>query len=425
MMMRICSAVIIMFSALGVMAGVPDPLPWANPWNVGMDYEYVNRAFDEVTNAILDGEAPGAVGMIIKDGRIIARRAMGNLQTDSMSRSATGEVIYSPVHQRMIETAVFDLASMTKPVSTVTSIMILVEQGKIDLGAPVAQYIPSFAGRAKGEVTVRQLLTHTSGLPSWYMFYQTCVDRTDVYRTIDEDISLEYKPGDKRIYSDLGFITLGRLVEVVSGQRQDAFTRDHIFKPLGMNSTMYLPQLEDRIRVAPTEFDSMRGRELQGIVHDENTRVMGGVSGHAGLFSTANDLAIFAQMLLNKGEFNGVRILKPETIDLMLTSQITEEAQAAGSGFLRSRRQLLGWWGMDENATLNGLGGLPSKTAFGHQGFTGPIIWIDPEHKAAAMLLSNAVHPRREDAVKTDLYRAFFINVSKALVGPKNVTIQE
>ncbi len=162
---------------------------------------------------------------------------------------------------------------------------------------------------------------------------------------------------------------------------------------------------------------------LKGIVHDENTRALGGVSGHAGLFSTANDLAIFAQMLLNKGEFNGTRILKESTIDLMLTPQLTSSAVQSVSSFLRKRKQLLGWWGVDDKMTINYIGGLPSKTAYGHSGFTGTMICIDPEHNAAAILLSNAVHPRREDAKKSLLRHNFYINISKALVGEKNVYV--
>ncbi|MBZ0257901.1 serine hydrolase, partial [bacterium] len=215
---------------------------------------------------------------------------------------------------------------------------------------------------------------------------------------------------------------LGRLVEVISGQRLDVFTRENIFEPLGMNDTMYLPDLQRRLRVAPTEYDPARDQELKGIVHDENTRSMGGVSGHAGLYSTVNDLAIFAQMLLNKGEFNGVRIFKEETIAKMLERQIGEEPRKKGSGFLQSREQLICWWGMDDALTLHGGGGLPSKTAFGHQGFTGTMIWIDPEHNCAAILLSNAVHPKRSEASKPSLFRAFYINVSKALVG-ENVNV--
>lgn len=402
-----------------------DPLPWANPWDVAMDYEYVNQAFDDLSSAIQEKAGPGAVGIIIKDGQIIARRALGNMQTYIMKRGSDGDVEYTPARQAMMERTIFDMASVTKAVAATTSMMLAVERGQIDLDKPVVDYIPSFGQRAKDKVTVRQLITHTSGLPAWFPFYTQFIDRQDVYKAIDELISLQYKPGDKRIYSDLGFIMVGRLVEVVSGQRLDVFTQENIFEPLGMHDTMYLPDLDRRLRVAPTEYDRMRDESVKGLVHDENTRAMGGVSGHAGLFSTANDLAIFAQMLLNKGEFNGVRIMKEETIDMMLERQIPKEPRQKGSSFLRSREQLIGWWGMDDEKTIHGGGGLPSASAFGHQGFTGPLMWIDPEHNCAAILLTNAVHPKREDSDKFSMYRAFFSNVSKALVGPKNVNYQE
>jgi len=164
---------------------------------------------------------------------------------------------------------------------------------------------------------------------------------------------------------------------------------------------------------------------LRGIVHDENTRSMGGISGHAGLFATAKDLSNFAQMLLNDGEFNGKRILQPETIDTMLRWQVSKKAIDRGSGFLHRRNQMLGWWGMNSDILIDNTGGLPSAKAFGHNGFTGTAIWIDPEHEAAAILLTNAVHPKRENAEKPRLYREFFANVSKALVGPENVKVHE
>ncbi|MCK5685477.1 serine hydrolase [bacterium] len=402
-----------------------DPFPWANPWDVGIEYEHVNRAFSEIAEAVKEKAAPGVVVMIVKDGKIVARHATGHSQTRLVFRSPeTNKITYVPYSPRMLEMTVFDLASLTKMVATTVSMMILIEEGKINLDEKVTTYIPTFGARAKGNVTVRHLMTHSSGLPAWYPFHTFCIDREEVYRCIDEELSLKYPPGSKRIYSDLGFMMLGRLVETISGQRLDSFAQSRIYKPLSMNDTMFHPRLQERLRVAPTEYDLQRNKVLKGIVHDENARSMGGVSGHAGLFSTVNDLAVFAQMILNGGEFKGKRILKPETVKLMLTPHLNAAALENGSGFLRSRRQLLGWWGMDEEATVGDLGGLPSSTAFGHSGFTGTMLMIDPEHKTTAILLSNAVHPRREDSNRTALRRAFFVNISKALIGEEKVNVQ-
>ncbi len=401
------------------------PLPWANPWEVEMEIEWINKAFDEVQAVIRDNGAPGAVGLVMKDGKIVARRALGNMQTHVIYRKQeNGEISYFPMKAKMEISTLFDLASMTKMVGCLSSIMKLVEMEQLDIDKPVVEYIPSFGQYGKDQITVRQLLTHNSGLPSWFPFYMVCVNREEVFRYIDEEIDLDYKPGTKRIYSDVGFIVLGRLVEEISGERLDRFAKKHIFEPLGMDHTGYLPWLEERKLAAPTEFDPVRGNALQGIVHDENARALGGVSGHAGLFSTIDDLAIFCQMLLNKGKFQGTRIFQEKNLDLMLKPQLDEQVTNRGSRFLRHRRQLLGWWGMDERATLGDLGGLPSSTAYGHSGFTGTMLYLDPEHQAAAILLTNAVHPKRSDTQKSRMYRRFFVNVSKALVGEDNVNIE-
>ncbi len=251
---------------LGVVfhAAASDPLPWANPWDVGMDYRYVNRAFTEAAAAIGEKAAPGAVGIVIKDGHIIARRALGNAQTNLIYRSPDNEKLqFIPMSQRMLESTIFDLASVTKMVACTTSLMILIEEGKIKLDDPVVKYIPSFGARAKDKVTIRHLMTHSSGLPAWAAFWVTCVNREEVYRSIDEDFALEYPPGENRIYSDLGFIKLGQIVETVTGQRLDHFTKERIFEPLGMDDTMYLPWLQRRLRVAPTEYDPLRDTRVE------------------------------------------------------------------------------------------------------------------------------------------------------------------
>ncbi|MBD3268007.1 serine hydrolase, partial [bacterium] len=393
--------------------------------DVGLNHVYINAAYQALREAVAEGAAPGAVGLVLKDGKIAARRAIGHRQTQIVFRSSETDTIKAVrFRTKMLEQTIFDLASLTKMIATTTSIMILVEEGKIQLDDPVVKYLPAFAEKGKKKVTVRHLLTHTSGLPSWHRFYEECVNRSEVFTSIDTDFELLSPPGTKRVYSDLGFMVLGRLVEVVSGERLDRFAKKHIFDPLGMKHTGFLPPLKDRLLTAPTEYDAARNKILKGIVHDGNARAMGGISGHAGLFSDSDGLAIFAQMLLNKGEFQGTRILKEETVATMLKPQLNRRAVRNGSGFLRERRQLLGWWGMDEKVTIGDIGGLPSKTAYGHSGFTGTMLYIDPEHNCAAILLTNAVHPERAKADKTRLYRAFFINISKAIAGPKGLNIE-
>ena len=417
--MRVFLPIIILLAAItGTCAN--DPLPWANPWDVGMDYKFVNQAYKELAKSIEEGAGPGAVGLVIKDGKIVARRAVGNAQTHLIRRDGD-DIEYVPYSERMLEETVFDLASVTKMVATNTSVMILLERGKIALDDPVVKYIPTFGARAKDKVTIRHLLTHSAGLPSWFPFYQLYINREDVYRAIDEDFALLTPPGEERSYSDLGFMMLGRIVETVSGKRLDQFAAENIFEPLGMNDTGYLPQIQQRLRVAPTEYDPMRDRVLKGIVHDENTQIMGGVSGHAGLFSTVNDMAVFAQMLLDEGEWNGKRILKKETIQTMLTPQLPGKLVRNSVG----RRQLLGWWGMDDSASITDIGGLPSQTCFLHTGFTGTAVAIDPEHKTAAILLTNAVHPKREDSNRTAMRMAFYVNIAKALVGEDKVVVSK
>ncbi len=389
-------------------------------------FYYLQQAFVDLQQAINEGAAPGAVGLVMQDDKILIHRAVGSKQSHLIFRSSqTSEVQYVPMSTPMIKDTIFDLASLTKVIATTTAVMQLVEQGKIDLDQPVSKYIPTFASQNKAGITARHLLTHTSGLPPWFAFYENYVNREEVYQAIDEEIERAYPINHQRRYSDLGFIVLGRLVEVVSGQRLDQYCEKHIFKPLEMNDTGYLPPLKTRLRIAPTEFDPMRDQTLRGIVHDENTRSMGGVSGHAGLFSTTKDLSHFAQMLLNKGTYKNKQILKPETIDAMLRWQVSKRVIDRGSGYLHRRNQMLGWWGMNSKKWIDNTGGLPSAKAFGHNGFTGTSIWIDPEHNAAAILLTNAVHPKRKNAEKPRLYSEFFGNASKALAGAKNVKVYE
>ncbi|HEX5436128.1 MAG TPA: serine hydrolase, partial [Gemmatimonadaceae bacterium] len=248
---------------------------------------------------------------------------------------------------------------------------------KIALDDPVARYLPTFTGGGKERVTIRLLLEHRSGLPPdralWRIADSPAEARQDVL-----DTPLRYAPGERYVYSDLGFDLLGFIVQAVSHEPLDQFVETHVFQPLGMRNTFFRPARSVWARTAPTEVNPPRGYPLQGEVHDENAYALGGVAGHAGLFSTASDLAIFAQMMLNGGEYHGIRIVSDSTVRRFTT-------RAAGS-------QALGWAMADGQW---GSGEYLGEDAFGHVGYTGTSLWIDPDRQMFVILLTNRVHAPR------------------------------
>ncbi len=277
----------------------------------------------------------------------------------------------------------WDLASLTKVIGMTTAMMRLVEQGKVDLDAPVQRYLPEWTGPGKERVTIRHLLTHSSGLPSWRPLYKESEDSAEA-RALVLATPLDTLPGVRMLYSDLGAIILGTVVERVTKQPLDRYLARNVFGPLGMTSTMYRPPRALLPRIAPTEIDSWRQRHLRGEVHDENGYRLGGVSGHAGLFSTGQDLARFARMLLGGGRLGDVRIVRAATIDTFTARQDSALSHRA-----------LGW----ETPTGRNSGGhLMSRRAFGHTGFTGTSLWVDPERDLFVLLLTNRVDPTRENA---------------------------
>jgi CubicO group peptidase (beta-lactamase class C family) len=255
--------------------------------------------------------------------------------------------------------------------------MVLVDEGKVDLDAPVRNYLPEFAGGAKDRVTVRHLLTHRSGLPAGRDLWRSASSPAEARRQVIES-RLACEPGVCYEYSDLGADVLGFVAETVSGQRLDRFVQERVFGPLGMNDTFFRPSSELRARIAPTEVAPPRGYPIRGEVHDENAYALGGVAGHAGLFSTAADLSIFAQTLLNGGAYRGVRVFADSTV-----RQFTR--RAAGT-------RALGWDTCDKNSAC---GELMRGVAFGHTGFTGTSLWLDPEQRMFVLLLTNRVHDAR------------------------------
>lgn len=336
-----------------------------------------SRAMDVVEKAVDEGAFPGAVALVGKGNRIVAKEAFGY-------------AMVVPEKKEMKIETIFDLASLTKPIATATSIMILVDRGLLRLNDPVTLLIPEFGKNGKEGITIRQLLTHTSGLPDWEPFYEYCSSYDEVISAVC-NVSLRYKPGEEYLYSDLGYMTLGEIVRIVSGERLDVFAHNNIFEPLGMKDTMFNPQSKDRC--AATELCPWRNRAIVGEVHDENAYAMGGVSGHAGLFSTAEDLFIFAQMMLNEGQYRGKRILSPYAVRAMTQTQNDYD---------------LGWMTKSESSSD---GDLLSDRSYGHTGFTGTSIWIDPEAGLTIILLTNRVHPTRENNAHIRI-RALFANAA-------------
>jgi beta-N-acetylhexosaminidase len=340
-----------------------------DPWLAGVDPERLQGVEEMIQQAIADSAFPGAQLAVVKGGMLIEQKSFGRQTYDSTA---------APIDAGTM----FDLASLTKVVSTTSAMMRLYDLGKFSLDDSVAKYLPAFGAGGKERVTIRQLLTHRGGLPPFRNFWTFCRDSAAAVDSIFAT-PIMLRPGDSTLYSDLGMITVGKLVERLSGMTLDQFVQKEFFGPLRMTSTMYRPPEELRAHCAPTEVDSVwRKRLVQGTVHDENAAFLGGVSGHAGLFSTANDLAVFAQMLLNKGTYGGKRYISEGTMYEFL-----------GRKTARQER----WLGWDMRAASGSSSGNHfSKSSFGHTGFTGTSIWVDPERALAVILLTNRVYPTRE-----------------------------
>jgi len=327
---------------------------------------------EAIEKSIAAGMMPGAVLLVGQNGRTLHFKAYGQ-------RSLV------PQREAMTTDTIFDAASLTKVIATTSSIMKLFEQGKIRMNDKVTVYLPEFQG-GKSDITIRNLLTHFSGLrpdldlkPLW-SGYETGIKKA----LIDKPTS---PPGEKFVYSDINFILLGEIVRKISGRRVDEFARDEVFLPLGMTESMFNPPASLRPRIAPTEHYKGDPGPLKGVVHDETTRYMGGVAGHAGLFTTARDLQRFAEMMINQGKSNGKQLFSPLVIRKFTEPQ-TPPDQTILRGF---------GWDMDSPYAGN-RGELYPIGSFGHTGFTGTSIWIDPGTKSYIILLSNSVHPFRRPA---------------------------
>jgi CubicO group peptidase (beta-lactamase class C family) len=341
-------------------------LPSKEPGAVGMSAARLQKIEHVMSRAIKAGGFPGGAVVVGRRGASVMERGFGNLSWSNKTPVVPSRTIY-------------DLASLTKVVATTTAIMILHDEGKLRLEDPVSKFIPAFSGGAKDDITVHHLLEHRSGLPAGRELWRIALSPGEAREAIITT-PLECNPGRCLIYSDLGPDLLGFIIEEASGQRLDEFLHERLFKPLGMEDTFFRPHWTLRDRIAPTELTPPRGYPLRGEVHDENAFVLGGVAGHAGLFSTATDLAVFAQMMLNGGEINGVRIVADSTVALF-----TARTPARGT-------RALGW---DTCGHDGSCGKYLSETAYGHTGFTGTSLWIDPERDLFVILLTNRVHAAR------------------------------
>ena len=350
-------------SALAALMFFGCAAPWVSSRAVHADKL---AAMDQAINeAVASNRCPGGVLWLEHNG-VAYHKAFGH-------RALV------PCREPMTEDTIFDAASLTKVMATTPAVMLLYERGEIKLDAPVRLYLPEFTGEGREQVTVRELLTHTSGLPpdletksDWHgeaaAIRKACAEK------------LESRPGMAFKYSDINFILLGEIVQRVSRTPLQEFVQREIFGPLKMTDTGFLPAAEQRGRIAPTEV--VDGKPWRGVVHDPTARKMGGVAGHAGLFTTASDLARYARMLLNLGELDGVRILKPETVKLMTSVQTPSEMTA---------KRGLGW---DIDTAFSGpRGNIFPVGSYGHTGFTGGSLWIDPGSRTFVIFLSNRNHP--------------------------------
>ncbi|MEE2827172.1 MAG: exo-beta-N-acetylmuramidase NamZ domain-containing protein [Planctomycetota bacterium] len=361
-------AILLVFSSASMVLGLSWASAQSDPERLGS--EAVSRIGSLVEAAIAKGEMAG--GVVAAGGRngLFYLEAFGHLQVQ-------------PEKRPMKVDALFDLASLTKPLATAACCMKLLEEGRIQLDDPVSKHLPEFTGRGKEAITVKQLLTHQGGLIADNSLRDYEDGREEAYRNID-DLKLVAAPGEKFIYTDVGFIVLGRLVERLSGCPLDEACRRYFWEPAGMQETCFNPDASLRRRAAVTE--KRDGRWIQGVVHDPRASHLNGVAGHAGMFSTASDLARFAQMLLAGGTIGGQPLIEPETIEVM-TADYPVSRGIRGLG-----------WDKQTGYSSNRAAGL-SRRAFGHGGFTGTGIWIDPELNLFYIFLGNRLHPDGKGSV--------------------------
>ncbi len=338
----------------------------------GISREQAHRLGDSVravlSRALADSAFPGAYAAVGTADGVIVEYGVGRLDVADDSRPSA--------------TTIWDLASLTKVIGTTSAMIQLVGSGKVALDSSVVHYLPAWTAPGAERITVRHLLSHSSGMPSWRALYKEAATPEEAEQQLFAT-SPDTLPGVRYVYSDLGFILLGKLIERVSGERLASYDSAHIFSPLGMTETRYLPPADWLPRIAPTEQDPWRQKKVRGEVHDENAVRLGGVSGHAGLFSTGRDLARFARMYLRHGTLDGMRVFDSSAV-----------ATFTGIQDSTISRRALGW---ETPTGGNSAGSRLSAVAFGHTGFTGTSLWMDPAQGVFVLLLTNRVNPTREN----------------------------
>jgi serine-type D-Ala-D-Ala carboxypeptidase len=372
-----------LFMLMGPLPGIlnSQPLPVVSPQMAGMDEEVMSKVDRVIMESIEAGETPGAVLLVMRRNSIVWRKAYGHSRVE-------------PDNVPMSTETVFDLASLTKPMATATAIMKLVEDGQIRLSDPVSLYLPGFNDRIPADggttstIRIIHLLTHTAGLPGYPPVGELIAEsdtgaasRVEATYNWLDSAERVFVPGEAFLYSCPNFVTLQRIVEVVTGESLADFTHKTIFGPLGMERTGYMPPDGWKEFTAPTQPDAS-GSQMVCVVHDPFAReLMGGISGNAGLFSNADDIAIFASMMLNRGRWQDTRILSPASVDAMTRSPLGYEKHGRSLG-----------WDLSSSFSTN-QGDLFGPRTYGHTGFTGTSLIIDPDTETAVILLTNRVHP--------------------------------
>jgi CubicO group peptidase (beta-lactamase class C family) len=332
-------------------------------------------------SAVAAGAAPGAVlGVTVAGNRFVY--ATGRLERGKAAPAQP--------------TTVYDLASLTKVVALSTAAMLAVDDGRLDLDVPVHRYLPAFAGNGKERVTARMLLAHASGLPAWRPLFREAGTREEVFG-LATGTPLDSPPGAATVYSDLGLIVLTHVIEELYHERLDSLLQRRFFQPLGMTSIRFLPPPSEQPRIAPTELDPGRGRVLRGEVHDENAARLDGVSGHAGLFGSVPDLLTFAEWIVEGWNEGPGKAFVPSFPHSLFRAFTTRQGLVPGS------TRALGW---DTPSAGGSAGRLLSPASFGHTGFTGTSLWIDPSRRLGIVLLSNRVSPSRDNSSWTPVRAA-------------------